>query len=320
MQDTKKFLRDTVFLAGHTGMVGSATLAELQNSGYTGVLTAEPDRDLRRQDVVESIFEQHRPKAVIIAAARVGGILANSRYPYDFIYDNLAIAANIVNSALKHGVQKLVFLGSSCIYPKLAPQPLREEYLMTGPLEPTNEWYATAKIAGIKLCQAANSQHGTRFVSLMPTNLYGERDNFDLESSHVFPALLRKFHEALPDKDVVLWGTGKPMREFMHVRDLARAIRFILETECPDDLYNVGTGTDISLADLACMIQMILGHTGKIVWDKNKPDGTPRKLLDVRKIRNLGWRHEIDLDRGIAETYQWMTANLGNLRELKHES
>ncbi|HOF59745.1 MAG TPA: GDP-L-fucose synthase [Candidatus Syntrophosphaera sp.] len=319
MQDAKKYWHNSVFLAGHTGMVGSATLAELQNSGYSGVLTAEPDRDLRQQDVVDEIFEQHRPKAVIIAAARVGGILANSRYPYDFIYDNLAIEANLVNAALKHGVKKLVFLGSSCIYPKLAPQPLREEYLLTGPLEPTNEWYATAKIAGIKLCQAVNRQYGLSYVSLMPTNLYGERDNFDLESSHVIPAMMRKFHEALPDKEVVLWGSGKPMREFMHVWDLARAIRFILETECQDDLYNVGTGIDISISDLAMMMQKTVGHKGKIVWDTDKPDGTPRKLLNVHKINQLGWKHEIGLEQGIKDTYEWMKTNINNLREIKHD-
>jgi len=213
----------------------------------------------------------------------------------------------------------LVFLGSSCIYPRLALQPLKEEYLLTGELEPTNEWYAIAKIAGIKLCQAANRQHKTKYVSLMPTNLYGERDNFDLESSHVMPAMIRKFHEALPDKDVVLWGSGSPMREFMHVRDLASAIKYMLENDLNEDLYNIGTGKDISIKDLARLIQGVTGHTGKVVWDRTKPDGTPRKLLDVSRLHSIGWKHQIDLAEGIEETYKWFLQNTDSLREVKHE-
>ena len=249
----------------------------------------------------------------------MGGILANSSYPYDFIYDNIMIEANLINAALIYGINKVVFLGSSCIYPKLAPQPLKEEYLLTGPLESTNEWYAIAKIAGIKLCQASNKQFHTKFISLMPTNLYGERDNFDLESSHVLPSMLRKFHNALPDKDVILWGTGNPKREFMNVKDLAKAIRFVLENDLPDNLYNVGTGKDISIKELALLIQKIVGHKGKIIWDISKPDGTPRKLLDVSKLNQLGWKYEIELEDGIAMTYKWFIENINNLREIKYE-
>jgi len=308
-----------VYVAGHKGMVGSATLAELTNAkNNIKIVGLEKTIDLRKQNDVNIFLGTLNCDAIVIAAARVGGILANSSYPYDFIYDNIMIEANLINAALIYGINKVVFLGSSCIYPKLAPQPLKEEYLLTGPLESTNEWYAIAKIAGIKLCQASNKQFHTKFISLMPTNLYGERDNFDLESSHVLPSMLRKFHNALPDKDVILWGTGKPKREFMNVKDLAKAIRFVLENDLPDNLYNVGTGKDISIKELALLIQKIVGHKGKIIWDISKPDGTPRKLLDVSKLNHLGWKYEIELEEGIAMTYKWFKENINNLREIKY--
>ncbi len=308
-----------VYVAGHRGMVGSATLEELKNAkNNIKIVGLEETIDLRNQNDVNNFLSKLNCDAIVIAAARVGGILANSTYPYDFIYDNLMIEANLINAALTNRINKVVFLGSSCIYPKLAPQPLKEEYLLTGPLESTNEWYAIAKIAGIKLCQASNKQFNTKFISLMPTNLYGERDNFDLESSHVLPAMIRKFHNALPDKDVVLWGCGNPQREFMNVKDLAKAIRFVIENDLPDDLYNVGTGKDISIKELALLIQNIVGHKGKIIWDTSKPDGTSRKLLDVSKLNHLGWKYEIELEDGIAMTYKWFIENINNLREIKY--
>ena len=308
-----------LYVAGHKGMVGSATLAELTNAkNNIKIVGLEEAIDLRKQNDVNNLLSKLNCDAIVIAAARVGGILANSTYPYDFIYDNLMIEANLINAALTNRINKVVFLGSSCIYPKLAPQPLKEEYLLTGPLESTNEWYAIAKIAGIKLCQASNRQFNTKFISLMPTNLYGERDNFDLESSHVLPAMIRKFHNALPDKDVILWGSGNPQREFMNVKDLAKAIRFVIENDLTDDLYNVGTGKDISIKELALLIQNIVGHKGKIIWDTSKPDGTPRKLLDVSKLNHLGWKYEIELEDGIAMTYKWFIENINNLREIKY--
>lgn len=307
-----------VYLAGHTGMVGSATYNQLVLGGKYELLTSSPTDDLRCQQTVNALINAIRPDSIVIAAAKVGGILANMKYPYDFIYDNLMIEANIINAAIFHGVKKLIYLGSSCIYPKLSMQPLKEEYLLTGSLEATNEWYAIAKIAGIKLCQAANLQYGVNFVSLMPTNLYGERDNFDLESSHVLPAMIRKFHEGLPNKDVVLWGSGAPMREFMHVSDLSNAICFALESVLPGDIFNVGTGMDISIKNLALLVQRVVGHTGRIVWDESKPDGTPRKLLDISKLHSLGWGHRIDLDEGLRSTYQWFLSNKDSLREVKH--
>ena len=308
-----------VYVSGHKGMVGSATLEELKNAkNNIKIVGLEETIDLRNQNDVNNFLSKLNCDAIVIAAARVGGILANSTYPYDFIYDNLMIEANLINAALTNRINKVVFLGSSCIYPKLAPQPLKEEYLLTGPLESTNEWYAIAKIAGIKLCQASNKQFNTKFISLMPTNLYGERDNFDLESSHVLPAMIRKFHNALPDKDVVLWGCGNPQREFMNVKDLAKAIRFVIENDLPDDLYNVGTGKDISIKELALLIQNIVGHKGKIIWDASKPDGTSRKLLDVSKLNHLGWKYEIELEDGIAMTYKWFIENINNLREIKY--
>jgi len=307
-----------IYIAGSKGMVGTAVTRLLSNQNEVS-LVYDNGIDLRDQNAVRSFFAKNEIDTVVVAAARVGGIIANSKYPYDFIYDNIMIEANIINAALAMGIEKLIFLGSSCIYPKLAPQPLKEEYLLTGELELTNEWYAIAKIAGIKLCQAANKQHGSKYISLMPTNLYGERDNFDLESSHVMPAMIRKFHEALPDKDVVLWGSGSPMREFMHVKDLANAIMYLLEHDVKDNLYNVGTGEDLSIKELAYMIQRITGHTGAIIWNTDKPDGTPRKLLDVGKLHDMGWRHQIDLEEGIKETYKWFLNNIDSLREVKHE-
>ena len=309
-----------VYLTGHTGMVGSAVYEALIETNYTDVVTTELSLDLRNQEKVVAYVHDSKPHTIVVAAARVGGIMANTLYPYDFIYDNLMIELNLINAAILNGVKKLVFLGSSCIYPKLAPQPLKEEYLLTGSLEPTNEWYAMAKISGIKLCQAANKQFGSNFVTLMPTNLYGARDNFDLDSSHVLPAMIRKFHEALPDKDVVLWGTGSPFREFMHVSDLAKAILFSLENDLHDDLFNVGTGQDISIINIASIVQRIVGHKGKIVWDTSKPDGTPRKLLDVSKLHDLGWNHTIELEAGIHSTYEWFLINKNSLREVKHGS
>jgi len=308
-----------VYVSGHKGMVGSATLEELKNAkNNIKIVGLEETIDLRNQNDVNNFLSKLNCDAIVIAAARVGGILANSTYPYDFIYDNLLIEANLISTALTNRINKVVFLGSSCIYPKLAPQPLKEEYLLTGPLESTNEWYAIAKIAGIKLCQASNRQFNTKFISLMPTNLYGERDNFDLESSHVLPAMIRKFHNALPDKDVILWGSGNPQREFMNVKDLAKAIRFVIENDLTDDLYNVGTGKDISIKELALLIQNIVGHKGKIIWDASKPDGTSRKLLDVSKLNHLGWKYEIELEDGIAMTYKWFIENINNLREIKY--
>ena len=308
-----------VYVAGHRGMVGSATLEELKNAkNNIKIVGLEETIDLRNQNDVNNFLSKLNCDAIVIAAARVGGILANSTYPYNFIYNNLMIEANLINAALTNRINKVVFLGSSKKKKKLAPQPLKEEYLLTGPLESTNEWYAIAKIAGIKLCQASNRQFNTKFISLMPTNLYGERDNFDLESSHVLPAMIRKFHNALPDKDVILWGSGNPQREFMNVKDLAKAIRFVIENDLTDDLYNVGTGKDISIKELALLIQNIVGHKGKIIWDASKPDGTSRKLLDVSKLNHLGWKYEIELEDGIAMTYKWFIENINNLREIKY--
>lgn len=303
-----------IYIAGHTGLVGSAISENLQKQGYTNLLTASFEQlDLRNQTAVDVFFATEKPDFVIIAAAKVGGIMANSQYPWAFLYENLMIEANMINAAHQNGVQNLIFLGSSCIYPKLAPQPLKEEYLLTGPLEPTNEWYAIAKIAGIKLCQALNKQYGRNYISLMPTNMYGPRDNFDLQSSHVMPAMIRKFHEAKENNHapVTLWGTGSPMREFMHVTDLAEAIRFIMEYDgkLPYDLINVGTGTDLTIKELALIIQKATGHQGEIQWDTTKPDGTPRKLMDVGRLKSLGWKPQVELEEGIKKAYEWYVIN-----------
>ena len=306
---------DLIYLAGSSGLVGSATKKCLIKNGYINILEIQHNKyDLRNQNIVNEIFNNNNIKYVIDAAALVGGILANSTYPYNFIYDNITIQTNIINAAKEHNIQKLIFLGSSCIYPRNCPQPIKQEYLLSSELQPTNQWYAIAKIAGVKLCQAFNKQYGTKFISLMPTNLYGEEDNFDLESSHVLPAMIRKFHEALPDKDVVLLGTGQVYREFMHVNDLAKCILFLLENDVNEDLYNVGTGKDLKIEQLAYMIQIITGHTGKICWDITKPDGTPKKLLDVSKIHNIGWKHSIELFEGLQNTYKWFLQNINNLK------
>lgn len=306
-----------IYVAGHTGMVGSAIVRLLTKKGYDNlVLKTSKDLDLRNQAAVDSFIGSEKPDVVIIAAARVGGIMANNEYPYPFLFDNLAIESNLINASHHNDVDRLLFLGSSCIYPKLASQPLKEEYLLTGPLEPTNEWYAIAKITGIKLCDALRKQYGRNYTSLMPTNLYGTSDNFDLKTSHVLPAMIRKFHEALPRKPVTLWGTGSPMREFLHVDDLAAAVLFVLEHNVSGNLYNVGSGTDLTIKALAEMIQEIVGHKGKIFWDSSKPDGTPRKLLDISLLKKEGWKPEIKLEDGIRTTYEWFKKHSGQLKEI----
>jgi GDP-L-fucose synthase len=297
-----------VFVAGHRGLAGSAIVRKLAADGYTDLLLASRQAlDLRRQAAVEDFFARERPEYVFLAAAKVGGILANNSYPAEFLHDNLEIQTNVIHSAWKHGVRKLVFLGSSCIYPKFAPQPIREESLLTGELEPTNEAYAIAKIAGIKMCQGYRKQYGFRAVSLMPTNLYGPGDNFDLQGSHVLPALLRKFHEAAAAgaPEVSVWGTGTPRREFLHVDDLAEAAVFLmLHYESPE-ILNVGTGEDLTIRELAEIIARVTGFQGRLVFDDSKPDGTPRKVLDVSRIHALGWKARIPLEQGIASTYKW---------------
>lgn len=300
-------IQSKIFIAGHRGMVGSAILRKLQGEGYENfVLRTSGELDLRRQDEVEVFFHRERPEYVFLAAAKVGGILANDTYRAEFLYDNLLIQSNVIHAAWKYGVQKLLFLGSSCIYPKQAPQPLREEYLLTGPLEPTNEPYAIAKIAGIKMCDAYRRQYGCRFISVMPANLYGPNDNYDLETSHVLPALIRKFHEAEKQgaPNVILWGTGRPLREFLHVDDLADACFFLMQRFDEPGFINVGTGVDISIKDLALLIKDIVGYKGDIRHDLSKPDGTPRKLMDVSKLHALGWTHSIGLEQGIRAVYE----------------
>ena len=304
-----------IYLAGHNGMVGSAIHRELTKRGYKNLLLKSlGDLDLRKQDDVKTFFEKEKPEIVIIAAAKVGGILANNTYRAEFLYDNLMIEANIIHSSYLTKVEKLIFLGSSCIYPKLAPQPLKEEYLLSDYLEYTNEPYAIAKIAGIKMCENYYKQFGCNFYSVMPTNLYGINDNFDLQTSHVLPALIRKFHEAKKENKnkVTIWGTGKPLREFLYVDDLAEAILFLLERIESQNLYekgithlNIGTGEDISIAGLASAISDIIGYRGEIVYDATKPDGTPRKLMDVSRINELGWKHKTGLKDGIEKTYNW---------------
>ena len=296
-----------IYIAGHRGMVGSALLRRLQQAGHDQfILRTSRELDLRDQAAVAAFFEQEKPEYVFLAAAKVGGILANNTYRGEFLYDNLMIQNNIIHSSWQAGVKKLMFLGSSCIYPKMAPQPLREDYLLTGPLEPTNEPYDIAKIAGIKLCDAYRAQYGCNFVSVMPTNLYGPNDNYDLNNSHVLPALIRKFHEARISgaPTVTLWGTGKPRREFLHVDDLADACVFLMHSYHEDGLVNIGTGEDIEIGALAMMVSRIVGYEGEIVHDLSKPDGTPRKLMDVSKLHGLGWKHAIDLESGIKSVYE----------------
>lgn len=300
--------RAKIFVAGHRGLVGSAIVRALEAGGWTNlVLRGREDLDLTDQAAVAAFFEAERPEFVFLAAAKVGGIVANDRYPADFIYDNLMIEANVIHHAYRCGVQKLLFLGSTCIYPKLAPQPIREEYLLTGSLEPTNEAYAIAKIAGISLCRSYNRQYGTRFIAAMPTNLYGPHDNFDLETSHVLPALLRKFHEAkvAGRPAVTIWGTGTPLREFIHVDDVADACLFLMECHEGNEIVNIGSGVEISIRELALLIAREVGFAGEIVFDTAKPDGTPRKLADVSRLHGMGWRHRIELAEGIRATYQW---------------
>ena|ERR1700722_5254904 len=297
-----------IFVAGQRGLAGSAILRRLKRGGYRNVLHADRSvLDLRNQAAVEDFFAREKPEYVFLAAGRVGGILANSVYPAEFIRDNLLIETNTIHSAWRTGVRKLLFLGSSCIYPKFAQQPIREEYLLTSELEATNQWYAVAKIAGIKLCQAYREQYGFNAISLMPTNLYGPGDNFDLENSHVLPALIRKFHQALVNQDdeVEIWGTGSPRREFLHVDDLADAATFLMLHYDSQEIVNVGTGEDITIRELAEMIQRLSGFSGRLAFDTSKPDGTPRKLLDVSKISALGWRASIPLEEGIRETFCW---------------
>jgi len=297
-----------IYVAGHRGLVGSAIVRRLRQEGYSNLVTrTSRELDLREQAAVREFFDRERPEYVFLAAARVGGILANNTYPADFLYQNLMIEANVIESARQSGVKKLLFLGSTCIYPKMAPQPLKEEYLLTGPLEPTNEWYAVAKIAGIKLCQACRRQYGASFISAMPTNLYGPEDNFDLESSHVMPALIRKFHEARISRaqTVTVWGTGTPLREFLHVDDCAAACLFLMKNYDGEGIVNIGVGEDLSIAELAELISRVVGFTGKIVYDPGKPDGTPRKLVDVSRINDLGWRAGIPLEAGVRTTYAW---------------
>lgn len=301
-----------IFVAGHGGLVGSAIVRQLQASGYLNlILTTRAELDLRNQAAVSRFFARQRPEFVFLAAAKVGGILANATLPAEFLYDNLAIQSNVIHAAWQHGAKKLVFLGSSCIYPQLAPQPIQEDYLLTGPLEPTNEAYAIAKIAGLKLAAAYRAQYGFPTVSLMPTNLYGPGDNFDLEKSHVLPALMRRFHEAkiTGAPAVTLWGTGTPRREFLHVDDLAAAAGFVMEHYDGGDLLNVGVGEDLTIAELAGKVALVVGYTGAIRFDPSRPDGTPRKLLDVSRIHALGWRARIAFDEGIAATYEWYCAN-----------
>ena len=306
-----------IFVAGHRGLVGGAIVRNLQAKGYGNLLLASRTQlDLRDRTSVEAYFEANKPEYVFLAAAKVGGIHANNTYPAEFLFENLQIQDNVIDAAYRHGATKLTFLGSSCIYPKLAPQPIKEEYLLTGALEPTNEWYAIAKIAGIKLCQAYRRQYGFNAISLMPTNLYGPGDNFDLNNSHVLPALIRKFHEAKlrEDKEVVMWGTGTPRREFLHVDDLADAVVHLTQTYESEEIVNIGVGDDISIRDLAELVREITGFGGEIVNDTSKPDGTPRKLLDVSRLQALGWQAKIPLREGIAQTYRWFLEHQSDLR------
>jgi GDP-L-fucose synthase len=309
-----------IYIAGHKGMVGSAIWRTLSAKGYTNLLGVSSSQlDLRNQQAVQDFIRLEQPDVIIDAAARVGGILANNDYPYPFIMENMQIQNNLIDTALESGVEKFIFLGSSCIYPKLAPQPLKEDYLLTGVLEPTNEWYAIAKITGVKACQAIRKQFGKDYVSLMPTNLYGTHDNFDLNTSHVLPAMMRKFHEAKLNNHapVTLWGSGTPMREFLFVDDMAAAVVFALENKLPDYLYNIGTGEDLTIQQLAETIQKITGHQGEIIWDSSKPDGTPRKLMDISKMHELGWKHQVQLEEGIQLTYDWFVEHADAFKQVK---
>lgn len=307
-----------IFVAGHRGLAGSAIVRELQRLGYGNLqLRDRTELDLRRQSDVDRFFEQERPDYVVLAAARVGGIRANTAYPADFIRDNLQIQTNVIDAAWRNGTRKLCFLGSSCIYPKFAEQPIREDALLTGSLEPTNEWYAIAKIAGLKLCQAYRRQYGFNAISLMPTNLYGPGDNFDLQDSHVLPALIRRFHEAKTrgDPTVVIWGTGTPRREFLHVDDLASAVVHLMQTYDGEELINVGCGVDVTILELAELVARVVGFNGEIAVDASKPDGTPRKVLDVSRLKALGWTPSVGLESGVRATYDWFRNNLSEARQ-----
>lgn len=296
-----------VFVAGHRGMVGAAVARELRSRGCDVIVADRAQLDLRRQEDVEAFMASERPQAVVVAAARVGGIAANAARPAEFLYDNLILQANVIDAAYRTGVEKLLMLGSSCIYPGEAPQPMREDALLTGPLEPTNRWYAIAKIAGLMQCQAYREQHGCDFVSAMPTNLYGPGDNFDEEGSHVIPGLMRRFHDAVREGrgEVAIWGTGAPRREFLHVDDCASGLVFLLEHYSDAEHVNLGSGMEIAVSELAAKIAGIVGYSGAIVFDERRPDGAPRKLLDLEKLHGLGWRARIDLDTGLRETYAW---------------
>ena len=306
-----------IYVAGHRGLVGSAVVRALQQKGYDNlVLRTHHELDLTNQAAVREFFEAERPEAVIMAAARVGGIHANNSRPALFIRDNLVIQDNVIDAAHRSGAKKFVFLGSSCIYPKLAPQPIKEEYLLTGPLEPTNEWYAIAKIAGVKMCQAYRREYGFNAISLMPTNLYGPGDNFDLQNSHVLPALIRRFHEAKArgDESVTVWGTGAPRREFLHVDDLADAVLYLLQTYDAEPIVNIGWGEDVTIRELAELVMSAVGYSGRLIFDSTKPDGTPRKLLDVSRLTELGWQPKIPLKNGIERTYAWFKEHSANAR------
>jgi GDP-L-fucose synthase len=301
-------------------MVGSAVWRALASKGYTNLIgKSSKELNLTNQQSVLDFYKKEKPEIVIDAAAKVGGILANNDFPYSFLMENLQIQNNLIDGAHKSGIPKFIFLGSSCIYPKFAPQPLKEEYLLTDSLEPTNEWYAISKITGVKACQAIRKQYQKEYVSLMPTNLYGSFDNFDLQSSHVLPAMLHKFHKAKLNNhsNVTLWGSGTPMREFLFVDDMAEAVVYALEKNLPEYLYNIGTGKDITIKKLAEIIQNVIGHHGKIIWDESKPDGTPRKLMDVSKMKEIGWEYSTELKEGIKKTYSWFLDNIDTIKEIK---
>lgn len=308
-----------IYIAGHRGMVGSAIWRFLNKKGFTNITgRTSSELDLRNQQEVNHFLKSQQIDVVIDAAARVGGILANNSYPYQFLMDNMLIQNNLINGAFENGIKNFIFLGSSCIYPKYAEQPLKEASLLTGSLEPTNEWYAIAKISGVKACEAIKKQYGLNYVSLMPTNLYGMHDNFDLKTSHVLPAMIRKFHDAKTDHGPVeLWGSGTPMREFLYVDDLAEAVYFALEHPLKEHLYNVGSGTDLTIKGLAELIQNIVGHQGEIIWNRDMPDGTPRKLMDVSKLKTEGWKAKTTLTEGLKKTYEWFLENQDTFKEVK---
>ena len=310
---------DKVYIAGHRGMVGGAIKRLLEQRGFDNVITrTRSELDLNNQQAVNDFFVAEKPDYVFLAAAKVGGIHANDTYPADFIRENLQIQTNVIDSAYRNACKKLLFLGSTCIYPKMAPQPIKEEYLLTGPLEPTNEWYAIAKIAGLKMCAAYRRQYNFDAISVMPTNLYGPGDNFGLENSHVLPALMRRFHDAKTngDKDVTVWGTGSPKRDFLHVDDMANAVLYLMEHYSDEEAVNIGVGEDISIGDVARMMKSVVGFSGELNFDTSKPDGTPRKLLDVTKLHNLGWQASVQLEEGLQDTYKWFLEHQDNFRDV----